>query len=61
MFHISLLEQDSTKNGQMNKFAEMLEFNKSDDKEYEMEAISDSAVYTKKADQHLLGLYYLVT
>ena len=30
-------------------------------KEYEMEAIQDSAVYTKKLDSHLPELYYLVT
>ena len=31
-----------------------------DDKEYEVEAIRDSAVYAKEADEHLPGLYYLV-
>ena len=38
----------------------MPEFERGDDKEYEMEAIRDSAVYAKEADGHLLGLYYLV-
>ena len=46
----------------MNKFAEVpeFEFEPGDDKEYELEAIQDSAVYVKEADGHLLGLYYLV-
>ena len=30
------------------------------DKEYKMEAIQDNAVYTKKKDGHLSGVYYLV-
>ena len=39
----------------------MLEFEPGDDdKEYEVEAIQESAVYAKKADGHLPGLYYLV-
>ena len=43
----------------MNEFSAP-EFEPGDDKEYEVGAIRDSAVYTKKADRHLLGLYYLV-
>ena len=39
----------------------MPEFEPDNDKKYKMEAIRDSAVYVKKADEHLLGLYYLVT
>ena len=38
----------------------MPEFEPGDDKEYEVEAIRDSAVYAKEADGHLPGLYYLV-
>ena len=37
------------------------EFNASNNKEYEIEAIKDNAVYTKKAKGHLSGLYYLVS
>ena len=44
----------------MNEFAEVPEFETGDDKEYEVEAIQYSVVYTKKTDRHLLGLYYLV-
>ena len=59
VFHVSLLEQDSTKKGQINEFS-VPEFEPGDDKEYEIEAIRDSAVYAKEADGHLPGLYYLV-
>ena len=38
-----------------------LEFNIGDNKKYEIEAIKDSAVYAKKAKEHLPGLYYLVS
>ena len=31
-----------------------------DGKEYKVEAIRDSAVYVKEADEHLPGLYYLI-
>ena len=37
------------------------EFDVGNNKEYEVKAIIDSAVYTKKAEGHLLGLYYLVS
>ena len=45
----------------MNKFAEVPELELSDDKKYEVEAIQDSAVYTKEANRYLPGLYYLVS
>ena len=38
----------------------MPKFEPGDDKEYEVEAIRDSAVYAKEANGHLPGLYYLV-
>ena len=59
VFHVSLLEQNTTRKVQMNKFS-VLEFEPGDDKEYEVEAIQDSAVYAKEADKHLPELYYLV-
>ena len=37
------------------------EFDAGDNKEYKVEAIQDSAVYAKKAEGHLPGLYYLVS
>ena len=33
-----------------------LEFDAGNNKKYEVKAIKDSAVYTKKAERHLLGL-----
>ena len=57
IFHVSLLEQDTTRKGR--EFS-VPEFEPGDDKEYKLEAIRDSAVYAKEADRHLLGLYYLI-
>ena len=54
---MSLLEQDTIRKGQ--EFS-VPEFELGDNKEYEVEAIRDSAIYAKKADGHLPGLYYLV-
>ena len=54
---MSLLEQDTTR--KEREFS-VPEFETGDDKEYEMEAIRDSAVYAKEVDGHLPGLYYLV-
>ena len=63
VFHVSLLEQDTTRKGRMNElFPEPEpEFDAGDNKEYEVEAIKDSAVYAKEAEGHLPGLYYLVS
>ena len=57
VFHVSLLEQDTTRKGREYSVPE---FEPGNDKEYEVEAIRDSAVYAKEADRHLPGLYYLV-
>ena len=38
-----------------------LEFNAGNNKKYEVEAIKDSAIYAKKVERHLPGLYYLVS
>ena len=54
---MSLLEQDTIRKGR--EFS-VPEFEPGDDKEYEVEAIRDSAVYAKEANGHLPGLYYLV-
>ena len=37
------------------------EFDTGNNKEYKVEAIINSAIYTKEAEKHLLGLYYLVS
>ena len=57
IFHVSLLEQDITR--KRREFS-VPEFEPGDNKEYEVEAIRNSAVYAKEADRHLPGLYYLV-
>lgn len=38
----------------------MPEFEAGDDKDYEVDAIQDSAVKAKEANKYLSGLYYLV-
>ena len=60
---MSLLEQDTTKKGQMNElFPESEpEFDAGNNKKYAVEAIIDSAVYAKEAERHLPSLYYLVS
>ena len=60
MFYVSPLEQNTTRKGQINKFAEVPEFEPGDNKEYEVETIQDSVVFAKEANGQLLGLYYLV-
>ena len=59
IFHVSLLEQDTTRKERVKKVPEL---DASDDsKEYEVEAIWDSAVYTMELESdHLPKLYYLV-
>ena len=60
VFHVSLLEQDTTKNEQMDKKVTELDFEAGNSEEYEIEAIWDSAVYARELEGHLPGLYYLV-
>ena len=63
VFHLSLLEQDTTKKGRVNDTQLDFEFEAGDDdKEYEVDGIRDSAVYAKEsATGQLPGLYYLVS
>ena len=59
---MSLLEQDTTRKGRLdeNDATELNAGNNS--KEYKVEAIWDSAVYTRESKSgHLPGLYYLVS
>ena len=56
-----LLEQDTTKKGQVENNVTQLEFKAGDDAEYKVEAIWDSAVYARELEaRHLPGLYYLI-
>ena len=61
---MSLLEQDTTRKGQVDeKTAEQLEFKAGgDNEEYEVEGIRNNAVYARETEAgHLPGLYYLVS
>ena len=61
IFHVSLLEQDTTRKGRVDENVTEFEAD-SDKEEYKMERIWDSAVYAKEsATGHLSGLYYLVS
>ena len=61
MFHVSLLEQDSTKKGRVNEQVPELDAGDENSKEYEVEAIWDSVGYTNKLESgYLSGFYYLV-
>ena len=63
VFHVSLLEQDTTNKGQVDENAAIqLEFKAGDDEEYKVERIRNSMVYTKELEAgHLSGLYYLIS
>ena len=57
---MSILEQDSTRKGRVDNEAELDAGD--DSKEYEVEAIWDSAVYARESKSGPLpGLYYLVS
>ena len=63
-FHVSILEQNTTRKGWVDKEARQMEFNTSDNEsgEYEVEAIRNSAVYARESESgHLPDLYYLVS
>ena len=61
MFHVSLLEQDTTRKGRVSEEVPELDAGDEDSEEYEVEAIWDSAVYANESESgHLPGLYYLV-
>ncbi len=61
---MSLLEQDNTKRGRVDKILpepeKDVEFEAGGNKEYEVEAIIDSAVYDQQANNQMPSLYYLV-
>ncbi len=62
---MSLLEQDTTRKEQVDKALpepeKAFEFEAGDNKEYEVEAIIDSAVYGQQTNDQMPGLYYLVS
>ena len=62
VFHVSLLEQDTTRKGQVDDNATELDPGDDDSGEYKVEAIRDSAVYAQESESgHLPGLYYLIS
>ena len=61
VFYMSLLEQDTTRKGRVDDNETELDAG-DNSREYEVEAIWDSVVYTRKSESdHLPGLYYLVS
>ena len=54
------MEQNTTKKGQMNDTQLDFEFEAGNSKEYEVDSIWDSVIYTKESAGQLPGLYYLV-
>ena len=63
VFYMSLLEQDTTKEGRVDE-SDAAKLNAGDDEggEYKLVAICDSAVYARESDSgHLPRLYYLVS
>ena len=58
---MSLLEQDITGKGRVDKIATELDASDDDSGEYKVEVIRNSAVYTRESESgHLPGLYYLI-
>ena len=61
VFHISLLEQDTTRKERVDERVKELELEAGDSEEYKIEAIWDSAIYASKLESgQLSGLYYKV-
>ncbi len=60
---MSLLEQDTTRNGRVDKALRepKKEYEAGYNKEYEVEAIINSVVYDQQANDQMPGLYYLVS
>lgn len=58
---MSLLEQDTNRKREVDRDITKLDVNNNKSRKYKIEAIWDSAVYTKELKSgYLLGLYYLI-
>ena len=58
---MSLLEQDTTKKGQVNENLTELDASGNNSGKYKVEAIQDNAFYARESESgHLQRLYYLV-
>lgn len=60
IFHVLLLKQDITKKRQVDENIIQLKFEIGNNKKYEVKIIWDNAVYAKKLNNNLSGLYYLI-
>lgn len=60
IFHVSLLEQDTTRKRRADETISKLEFDNKNGKEYKVEVIFDSMLYARESRKHLLAFYYLV-
>ena len=62
VFHVSLLEQNTTRKRRIDEKVRQIEFDIGDNKEYEVKAIWDNTVYAKESELgRLPGLYYRVS
>ena len=60
VFHVLLLESDTTRKRRVDKNTTQLEFEPNNNEKYNVERIQDSAVYAKVLEVgHILRLYYL--
>ena len=59
--HISLLEQDTTRKGRMDKNVTELDAGNDEGGQYKVETICDSAIYARESVSHLPWLYYLIS
>ncbi len=59
VFHVSLLEQDTTRKRRVDKALPEpeKEFEVGDNKKYEVEAIIDNAIYGQQSNDEMPGLY----
>ena len=61
VFHMSLLEQDTTKKEQVDEKVTKLDFEAGNSKKYKLKAFWDSAVFAMELESgHLSGFYYLI-
>ena len=60
VFYVSLLEQDITRKGKVNK-TNQLKVEAGNDEKYEVKKIRGNAVYARESEGHLLRLNYLVS
>ena len=58
---MSLLEQNTTKKGQVDENTTKLGAGNDESREYKVEATRDSTVYARESKSHLPELYYLVS